>query len=57
MADVRCALCKYTGVECPLGYFGGLCTCDVCGHRFALAAPLCAPPVTCPQCNGTVTYE
>lgn len=57
MKDCRCHLCKNAGLECPKGYFGGLCICDVCGFKFALTAPLCAPPITCPECNGTVTYE
>lgn len=55
--EMRCPDCIKAGVECPRGYFSGKVTCDVCRYVFILAAPGCAPRITCPQCNGSVTYE
>lgn len=36
--ETRCGSCIRMGVECPLGYFGGVVSCDVCGFRFTLSA-------------------
>lgn len=55
--EMRCKGCIAYGIECWRGYYGGAVSCDVCRYRFALAAPMCAPRITCPECNGAVTYE
>jgi hypothetical protein len=57
MTEMRCGDCIELGIECPRGYYGGACKCDVCGYRFALASPNCAPDITCPECKGTIEYE
>lgn len=57
MTEMRCGACRAIAVECPLGYYGGVVHCDVCGYRFELKAPNCAPRIHCPECRGTVTYE
>jgi hypothetical protein len=53
--DMRCTECQAIGCECPRGYFTGEMLCDVCAFRFVLAKTNCAPEITCPECNGSVS--
>ena len=59
MTEMRCHDCRELGLECPRGYFAGVLRCDVCGYRFALSAPMCAPidRVHCPECGASTTEE
>lgn len=58
-AEMRCGDCRAIGVECPRGYFAGVLACDVCGYRFVLSAPRCAPidSVSCVKCGGRTSAE
>jgi hypothetical protein len=59
VVEMRCPDCRRLKVECPRGYVAEIRQCDVCGYRFALSAPGCAPECRCPRegCVGSTSVE